>query len=342
MKFANIFEEQAYVIRANRQTRQMNTIQKVELYLREKAILKQAAKQNMSLGGKGAKVYAPLGRITKLIGREAGCSSRTVEKIELILEQAPADLREKVLAGKVKVENAYVTVRQELARRKLISDSQTQFSTEDNCNAKLASFRLIEADICLPETLSKFSKESANLLLTDPPYSEADVGLFAHMARIADRVLKPHGSFITMFGQGTLPIVINSILQNSSLKFHWMLCLPMTGESKNQNCDRVWRKRVIVGWKALLWFTKGEVGKEQIRNFMWDVLPSNLPAKVLHGWEQGTTEAEYIINHLTQPGNMVMDCGSGTNGVAAIKQGRNFIGTDIDSSALKVSSARIR
>jgi hypothetical protein len=284
-----------------------------------------------------------LGRITELIGREAGCSSRTVEKIELILEQAPADLRKKVLAGKVKVENGYATVRQELARRKLISDSQTQFSTEDNCNAKLASFRLIEADIRLQETLSKFAKESANLLLTDPPYSEANVGLFANMARIADRVLKPHGSFITMFGQGTLPIVINSILQNSSLKFHWNLCLSMTGENKHQNCDRVWRKRVIAGWKPLLWFMKGEVGKEQIRNFMWDVLPSNLPAKELHGWEQGT-EAEYIINHLTQPCDIVMDClcGSGTNGVAAIKLGRNFIGMDIDSSVLEISRARIR
>ena len=52
----------------------------------------------MSLGGKGGKVYAPLGRITEWIGREAGCSSRTVEKIELILEKAPADLREKVVA----------------------------------------------------------------------------------------------------------------------------------------------------------------------------------------------------------------------------------------------------
>lgn len=39
---------------------------------------------------------------------------------------------------------------------------------------------------------------------------------------------------------------------------------------------------------------------------------------------------------------MVMDClcGSGTNDVAAIKLGRNFIGTDIDSSALEVSRAR--
>ena len=77
---------------------------------------------------------------------------------------------------------------------------------------------------------------------------------------------------------------------------------------------------------------------------MWDVLPSNLPAKELHGWEQGTAEAEYIINHLTQPGNMVMDClcGIGTNGVAAIKLGGNFIGTDIDSSVLEISRARIR
>jgi ParB-like chromosome segregation protein Spo0J len=54
MKFSNVFEEQAYVISTNRQRRQMNIIQKVELCLREKAILKQAAKQNLSLGGKGA------------------------------------------------------------------------------------------------------------------------------------------------------------------------------------------------------------------------------------------------------------------------------------------------
>jgi hypothetical protein len=342
MKFSNIFEEQEYVIRANGERRHMNTIQKVQLYLRKKVILKQAAKQNMSLGGKGVKVYAPLGRITEWIGREAGCSSRTVEKIEFIQEQGSTGLIEKVSAGKVKVERGYAIARQELARRKLISDSKTQLYTKDNCKngAKVVSFRLIEADISLPNTLNKFAKESANLLLTDPPYAEADVGLFAHMARFADRVLKPHGSFITMFGQGSLPIVINSILQNSSLKFHWILCLPHTGK----HCDRIWQKRIVAGWKPLLWFTKGDVGEAQIPNFMWDVLPSNLPEKVLHDWEQGTNEAEYIIRHLTLPGDMVMDClcGSGTNGVSAIKLGRNFIGMDIESSVLELSRARIR
>ena len=79
-------------------------------------------------------------------------------------------------------------------------------------------------------------------------------------------------------------------------------------------------------------------------NMMHDSIQSELPAKLLHPWEQSTKDAEYIIDFLTLPGDTVLDCfcGSGTTGVAAIKVGRNFIGLDIDQSVLEVAEARIK
>ena len=54
--------------------------------------------------------------------------------------------------------------------------------------------------------------------------------------------------------------------------------------------------------------------------------------------------SEVLINQSTQPGDLVADpfMGSGSVGVAARKLGRRFIGTDVNPSAVRISSDRLK
>lgn len=61
--------------------------------------------------------------------------------------------------------------------------------------------------------------------------------------------------------------------------------------------------------------------------------PTEKPAEV----------SEVLVRQSTQPGELVLDCfmGSGSVGVAAIRQGRSFMGSDICGEALAISRKRI-
>ena len=50
-----------------------------------------------------------------------------------------------------------------------------------------------------------------------------------------------------------------------------------------------------------------------------------------------------IVKRFTKPGDTVLDpfCGGGTTGVAALKNGRKFIGVDIDEAAIETTKRRI-
>ena len=74
-----------------------------------------------------------------------------------------------------------------------------------------------------------------------------------------------------------------------------------------------------------------------------DYFESTPPAKLVHGWQQSTVEAEYIIKNLTIEKQTVLDpmMGSGTTGVAALKLHRKFIGIEIDKKHFEIGKNRI-
>jgi site-specific DNA-methyltransferase (adenine-specific) len=54
--------------------------------------------------------------------------------------------------------------------------------------------------------------------------------------------------------------------------------------------------------------------------------------------------SEVLINQSSQPGDVVADpfMGSGSVGVAAVKNGRRFIGTDLNPAAVRISADRLK
>jgi site-specific DNA-methyltransferase (adenine-specific) len=74
-----------------------------------------------------------------------------------------------------------------------------------------------------------------------------------------------------------------------------------------------------------------------------DFIQSEKPDKVDHDWQQSSVEAEYLIEHLTVEGELVLDpmCGSGTTLRAAKEKGRKYLGVEIDPEKARVASSAI-
>ena len=74
-----------------------------------------------------------------------------------------------------------------------------------------------------------------------------------------------------------------------------------------------------------------------------DLIESQPVDKTMHDWEQSTIEAEHIIKPLTVEGQIILDpfMGYGTNGIAALKLNRKFIGIEIDKEHYSRASQRL-
>ena len=168
----------------------------------------------------------------------------------------------------------------------------------------------------------EIADNSVDLILTDPPYSEESIPLYGELAKLAQRVLKPGGSLITIVGHYALFKIGKQITDNSALEYHWQLILKHNGHTA-----KMWKQRVWPKYKPMLWYFKrsGNGNDNGERPTMYsdieDLIESQPVDKTMHDWEQSTIEAEHIIKPLTVEGQIILDpfMGYGTNGIAALK-----------------------
>jgi hypothetical protein len=115
--------EELFVIDSNLARRQLTTFQACELALKKKPILDRIARDNMSLGGKGARIQTPLGRVDEQLATQAGTSKDTFYKAEQLLQAEQenpigyaAKLAEDARDNKITVNKAYLKLRKVQAR----------------------------------------------------------------------------------------------------------------------------------------------------------------------------------------------------------------------------------
>jgi site-specific DNA-methyltransferase (adenine-specific) len=110
----------------------------------------------------------------------------------------------------------------------------------------------------------------------------------------------------------------------------------------------VWDKRTIgmgyhyrARYEFILFFEKG---KRRLNDLgVADII---VEPRIHRGYpaEKPVRVSEILINQSSQPGDVIADpfMGSGSVGVAALKNGRRFIGTDVNPVAVRVSADRLK
>jgi DNA modification methylase/ParB-like chromosome segregation protein Spo0J len=299
-----------------------------------KSVLEPEIKREADIRMKAGKPMPKLGkgRSTEIIAKALGIGHTSLEKVEKLVDAAEKrpelrKLLDKVDNGKVSLDRAY---KQIVKHEKLQEFLQTPVNsiTDD-------SIRLIEGDV-QNESL-QVPDNSVHLIFTDPPYDEKSLHLYEALALHGERVLKPDGSLVTYAGHYAIPQIIQ-YMETRNLHYYWIFAVVHTGPFSS-----FFAKNILVKWKPLLWFVKGESEKPYQNSKIFDLINSARPDKILHGWEQASEEARYIIDQLTKPGDTVFDpfMGSGTTGIAAIKLKRKFVGIEIDKGVLEVANRNL-
>ena len=90
--------------------------------------------------------------------------------------------------------------------------------------------------------------ESIDLIFCDPIYDRIDD--YRWLAETAARVLRDGGNLLAQAGHEFLPAVFTQL--NGNLSYVWTVC-----ENYPKAMQRIYTKRLMVGWKPYIWFSKG-------------------------------------------------------------------------------------
>lgn len=184
------------------------------------------------------------------------------------------------------------------------------------------------------EVGTRIADNSVDLILTDPPYPGEFLPLFSDLSTFSARVLKPGGLCLVYSGQIFLPEVMRRL--SESLNYVWTFAIKHSGGNQ-----RIFKANINTAWKPVILLCK------PLFDVWWDSfvdVTSGGREKDLHEWQQAESEAAYFIEHLSLPGQVVVDpfCGSGTVLSAAKKLGRQYQGIEMDGEHVQRACARLK
>jgi 16S rRNA G966 N2-methylase RsmD len=268
-------------------------------------------------------------------------SEETLRKYQHVLYKSKnPELKESMTKGFVSINEAY-NIEKKMQEKQKLLDAEPLSSLPSNV-------KLIEGDCSYIKVTDQIIDESIDLIFTDPPYDRESLNLYNTLGVLAQDKLQEGGSLVTYAGAYELPTILNLLSNGLHMRYWWTICVKHTGRHAS-----MFQKGVFVHWKPLLWFVKGTLS-DDLKRVSWppmkwldsidDYIESKQPDKILHEWEQSTVEAEYIISKLTVGENqIVLDpfMGSGTTGIAALRQNRKFIGIEKDAERFQIAKKRI-
>jgi len=239
------------------------------------------------------------------------------------------------------------------------------------------AIRLFHGD-CL-EILPKFPDECVDLIFADPPYFLSNSGITCHAGKMVSvnkgewdvskgmeenhefnlkwlgecqRVLKKNG---TIWVSGTSHIIysVGCAMQQLGYKILNDIVWYKTNAPPNLSCRYFTHSTETVLWaaknkKSKHVFNYAEMKAEnkgkQMRN-VWQLSAPGADEKKFgkHPTQKPVALLDRIIRASSNPGDLVLDpfCGSGTTGVAALRNSRRFIGVDMEEAYLKVAILRM-
>ena len=318
--------------------RNLTPYQRAELALALKPLLAQAAKKRRAQaegrprGEKKASVpqnsaEERFGETRDELADTAGVSHDTIAKVEYIAEHADDRTKEKLRRGDISIHRGYKDTKKRVTSERRKRERAT---IPDDLPDAAGRWRVHAADI--EDGLPMIDDESVDWVITDPPYPQQYLPLYAALSRVCARVLKPGGAVIVMVGQTYLPEVLRRLTEH--LQYYWIMSYLTPGQSPN-----LMHRKVNTQWKPLIWLTKdGYTGPT-----VSDVFRSDANDKRFHHWGQSESGMAGIVDRFSKPGDLILDpfMGAGTTGVVAVEMHRRFVGVDLDPSSVATAKSRL-
>ena len=215
-------------------------------------------------------------------------------------------------------------------RRQQASEAAANVPQDDRIRIFHGDFREVLTEEIVPT-------DSVSLLLTDPMYGREHLPLWADLAGFASRVLKPGNLLVSYTGQTYLPEVIQALGEH--LTYVWVAGV------RYSYPNNIFPLRIKNTLKLLLLFSKGAYDPGPTQFWLHDLLDGDAypEAKINSELQQGQQEAQYLIETLTNPGELVVDpfVGTGTVAIAAKRTKRRFIGAEILKERYDIATARL-
>lgn len=349
-------EAQLREIDENLARNELNLLERAEHYTRRKELYEELNPETRNGGRRGNQHTGGIKRQTRkltfcqsaesVIGQSSSTVRRLIRIAKMLSPETKALLRGTSWADNqrtlTKLCKLPTGIQESVARKvatgesneicDAISSVHRDRLTAMRCSSPLVcdNYRLIHRDF--RKVGDEVPSNSIDLILTDAPYEKEYLDLFEPLSLFANRVLREHGSLVVMMGQSYLPQVLVDL--STHLRYHWMIATLL-----GQRRLLVQGRRVLVGYKPMLWFVKGSYRGHSIQ----DVVRSEGPDKGFHPHGQSDSEFAEMIRRLTDDGSTILDpfVGGGSVAEAALQLGRAFVGIDINRKHIETTRQRI-
>ncbi len=178
----------------------------------------------------------------------------------------------------------------------------------------------------------RLKDDSVDLFLTDPVYS--DIGAYDRLAELAAAKLKPGSLCLAYAGQMYLPQVLAAMSKH--LRYWWTFAI-----FYDQFILQIHARHLKNKWKPVVAFAKPPL--KPAPAWLVDGIDGGGRDKEYHEWGQQEAEAVYLIEHLTEPNALVVDCyaGGGAFPAAAKATGRRWLATEMDETTALIARKRL-
>lgn len=327
-RFDDDLHEKLFIYESACRRRNLNEWQKINLALSTEKVLKEIARQNTLANLKQnqnqnreqlpSRSNELVGDVAKTAAKSAGLSPATYKRARTIVEKGTEEQKQKLMLGKTSINKEYNVIRRLEKREQLVKEAEKDnLSLPDKVNLIYGDFRTVASQI--PDN-------SVDLILTDLPYDEGSLPLYKELAILSKRKLKPGGSILSLYGDRLRRRFIDYLENDGDLVENCTIHIKL-----QSNFARDYDKGIVRKQKDMLWFYKGP-HRQKTGELLEDLIESKRPEKILDVWQQSPIESEKIISRLTVENQVVFDpmMGTGTNGIAALKLNRKFVGIEID------------
>jgi DNA methylase/ParB-like nuclease family protein len=343
-----------WVVSENLVRRHLTSSQRAVLALDLLPLLEKEAARRQTLAKKLAKVGDNgKGKASQVAAKLTKTNSAYIEAVKHISKHAP-ELLGKVRSGVIKIPDATRLAKlpdkerkqvvamldgqpvsgselHELSKRvhqNLRNRAAKAFARKATASSKDNNILIGSMDLLW----DRLDDDSVDLFLTDPPYK--DIQLYESLAELAAAKLKPGRLCLAYSGQFYLPEVMEAMSQH--LVYWWTFAIEFSGS----HCA-IHPRHVQNKWKPIIAFAKPRA--KPAPEWLSDHLQGGGRDKEYHDWGQDESEVEYLINHLTQPGELVVEpfCGGGTIPLVCRSTGRRWLATEIERSVALIARKRL-